>query len=486
MNSYDHDPLTLSADARIDALVESERDIARVQARQVRVIAAIADDPCADAVAPALEKEYFREEIRAALGESAITVSNRIMLARELTGRLSVTLTAVEDGSITLRHARLLAETAFALADADALDVQASVLPFAAGRDLAAFGRKVRREVFKRDHRSVEEQVAAALADRRVWMRPGYPCLTQVGALLPADGAQLLMTAIDLVASRNPADDGRTADQQRADALVQLAVDALNGYASCAHCPRGSDGVIGNDNSEHDYGAGARIGAAGHGTGPGGGSGGGDRSTQPRWQGARPTIQVTVALSTLLGLDEQPGELDGYGPVPADLALRMAAEDGATWRRLVTDNLGHLLDYGRTTYRPPADLRNYVIARDRTCMFPTCNRRACRCEIDHVRAWEDGGQTSAENLTVLCCRHHHGKHEAGWQLRRLPDGGIEWTSPTGHVYMVPASTYPIDTTHDVYTRNDNTEHPATQGDPDPPTDPPTDSDADSADDEPPF
>ncbi|MEO8888095.1 MAG: DUF222 domain-containing protein [Jatrophihabitantaceae bacterium] len=257
--------------------------------------------------------------------------------------------------------------------------------------------------------------------------------------------------------------------------LVQLAVDALNGYTHCSSCSCRSDGVVRNDNGEH--------------TGPSGGGGGGDRSTLPRWQGARPTIQVTVALSTLLGLDEQPGELDGYGPVPADLALRMAAEDGATWRRLVTDELGHLLDYGRTTYRPPTDLRDYVMARDRTCMFPTCNRRACRCEIDHVRAWEDGGQTNTANLTVLCCRHHHGKHEAGWQLSRLPDGSIEWTSPTGHVYLVPASTYPIDTTHEVYIRNDNTEHPATEDDPDPPSDPDSDNDNaadDNADDEPPF
>jgi hypothetical protein len=45
----------------------------------------------------------------------------------------------------------------------------------------------------------------------------------------------------------------------------------------------------------------------------------------------RPTVNVTVALSTLLGLDAQPGELDGYGPIPAEPALRMAGEQGATW-----------------------------------------------------------------------------------------------------------------------------------------------------------
>jgi hypothetical protein len=115
-------------------------------------------------------------------------------------------------------------------------------------------------------------------------------------------------------------------------------------------------------------------------------------------------------------------------------------------------------------------------------MFPTCTRTACRCELDHVRPWSEGGHTNARNLVALCCRHHHGKHEAGWQLERLADGSIKWTSPTGHTYLVPAPTYPLDTTFDLYPPDDNTEHPASDTDPDPPeqdSDPPSD-------DEPPF
>jgi hypothetical protein len=90
----------------------------------------------------------------------------------------------------------------------------------------------------------------------------------------------------------------------------------------------------------------------------------------PREHGLRPSVQVTVALSTLLGLDEQPGELAGSGPIPASVARRIAADETGTWRRLITDERGHLLDYGRTTYRPPKDLADHVIARDRTCRHP--------------------------------------------------------------------------------------------------------------------
>ncbi|MGH8961865.1 MAG: DUF222 domain-containing protein [Jatrophihabitantaceae bacterium] len=184
----------------------------------------------------------------------------------------------------------------------------------------------------------------------------------------PADGGQLLRTAVDVAADRAGPDDPRTRDQRRADALIQLAVDALNGFAGCPGC------VAADDN--------------------------GERSSAPRWQGARPNIQVSVPLSTLLSLDEEPGELDGHGPIRAELARRIAADQHGTWRRLVTDELGHLLDYGRTSYRPPTDLREFVTARDRTCRFPTCNRPAVRCELDHAIPWSDGGGTNGGKVAM--------------------------------------------------------------------------------------
>ena len=138
--------------------------------------------------------------------------------------------------------------------------------------------------------------------------------------------------------------------------------------------------------------------------------------------------------------------MDGTGPIPASVARRIAADETGTWRRLVTDEMGRLLDYGRSTYRPPKDLAEHVIARDRTCRFKNCNRKSCRCELDHVLAWDEGGLTSEPNLHGLCGRHHHGKHQAGWRPDRLDDGTIEWTSPTGHKYVEEAATYPIDRT----------------------------------------
>ncbi len=103
--------------------------------------------------------------------------------------------------------------------------------------------------------------------------------------LLPDTGATTFMTAVDALARRVPCDDDRTADQRRADAVVQLALNTLHGSVA---------------------------------------------DELPREHGLRRSVQVTVALSTLLGLDEQPGELAGSGPIPASVARRIAADQTGT------------------------------------------------------------------------------------------------------------------------------------------------------------
>ena len=51
--------------------------------------------------------------------------------------------------------------------------------------------------------------------------------------------------------------------------------------------------------------------------------------------GQRPSIQVTIAASTLMGLDAQPAELDGYGAITAAMARRIASDPTAQWRVLL-------------------------------------------------------------------------------------------------------------------------------------------------------
>ena len=121
--------------------------------------------------------------------------------------------------------------------------------------------------------------------------------------------------------------------------------------------------------------------------------------------------------------------------VPAMTAWALAA--GGTWRRLITDPAsGVVIDVGRTRYRPPAGLADLVRARDRACVFPTCQTPAERCDIDHLTAWSQGGTTSLDNLATLCEAHHRLKHTPGWALTRdQASGTLSWHTPDKTVYQ---------------------------------------------------
>jgi hypothetical protein len=186
---------------------------------------------------------------------------------------------------------------------------------------------------------------------------------------------------------------------------------------------------------------------------------------------SRPVVRVTVPASALLGLDDAPGDLTGFGPVPADTA-RLIAQD-ATWQRLVTDPVtGVLADYSTTTYQPGRVLRAAVEARDDTCTFPGCDTPAERCDLDHIEPFDhdhppenDGvaagtagrGQTSAWNLHALCRRHHLLKTHAGWGVVRDPATGITtWTTPTGRTHSRPPTV--LDTHVDIDQVDPDTSH----------------------------
>ena len=144
---------------------------------------------------------------------------------------------------------------------------------------------------------------------------------------------------------------------------------------------------------------------------------------------------MTVAATTLLGLDELPGELAGFGPIPASMAREIARE--GTWRRLLTDPAtGTLVERGAATYEPGADLTAFVIARDVTCTFMGCGQPAWRCELDHREPfdWDRPAdeQTTADNLDARCKHHHERKTSGGWSVRKVPGSGAsEWTDPLG-------------------------------------------------------
>jgi Domain of unknown function (DUF222) len=119
-------PRRLSTAGQIDALVAYERQTAWLAAQQYRLLAALADDAVSASATPAeaMDKEWIREDVRAALGLSAVNAGLRLAMARELTTRLSDTLPALERGEVSDRHVRALSDLTSGLSDDDARRVQ--------------------------------------------------------------------------------------------------------------------------------------------------------------------------------------------------------------------------------------------------------------------------------------------------------------------------------------------------------------------------
>ncbi len=130
----------------------------------------------------------------------------------------------------------------------------------------------------------------------------------------------------------------------------------------------------------------------------------------------------------------------------------------------MTDPLsGALLDHGRSTYRPPVALAEFVRARDVRCRSPICRRQAQNCELDHAIAWAEGGTTAENNLWAGCVHDHHLKHQPGWTVWLLRDGLVEWITPTGHHYITDPHDYrPIDDPDPPLLRRPTGMHPVTE------------------------
>jgi len=254
--------------------------------------------------------------------------------------------------------------------------------------------RRVRRAVLAIDPSTAEQRHRRVRAERRVEYHPGEDGMASLIALLPAPEAQLIYLRLTAATDLFPAEDCRTRDQQRADVFIDailcgLPLDAL-----------------------------------------------------PRVQGRRPAINVVISADTLLGLNDQPGHLTGYGPITAESARRLAADSSGTWRRLLTDpDTGALLDISPRRYRPAQRLCDYLAARDDVCVFPTCQQPAYRCEGDHTVPFTQGGRTRRDNLALTCRRHNNTKKTGtGWSYHHNPTGTFTWTTNTGHHYTSPTTT----------------------------------------------
>nr|WP_276610680.1 HNH endonuclease signature motif containing protein [Kineococcus siccus] len=392
---------------RLDAL--GLRAVAELRERRLAEHSGLApadvDDP-----AQLTADQVLATELCAALRIGSGTAHARITSARELTEDLPATLDAYAAGAIHFGHVAAVRGTSALLAErlvtADGTDGD----PLYADDAL----RRARAELEKTCLVGVERLSRAQLARRL----KRFLARAAGGHVLTVAHARQTTPFLRV----EPCDDGVNAHVSGFLPLAEgLRLDAyLDGCADATHPedPRGVD-AEGRTHARRrvdaflDSVSAARAGSS-----------------------AAPTAQVhvTVAATTLLGLDDDPAEVvtpTSAITVTADVARDLAAD--ATWRRILTDPVGAVLDVGARTYRPSADVARRVRARSTTCVFPGCVRPAQHCDLDHVTPFAQGGETTVDNLAPECRHHHRVKTHTRWRLRRR-DRGWRWTSPTGHTY----------------------------------------------------
>lgn len=157
-------------------------------------------------------------------------------------------------------------------------------------------------------------------------------------------------------------------------------------------------------------------------------------------QSCGPLVHITVAATTMLGLDALPATLHGPRgpvPIPADLARELAHRRGARWRRLLFDPDSGVATDLSPSYRPPPRMAEFVRARDgHRSRFPAS--AATRLELDHVEPWSGngaGGQTCANNLAAVGKRDHQLKTDRIVTVTGDANGRLTYRTGSGRRYV---------------------------------------------------
>jgi hypothetical protein len=427
----------------IDAVIGFDRVASWASARQAALLAEFArrrpgvHPLAANSDTPSRCSEFAPDEVALALRLSRMTATGRLVMAKTVVGDLPNTLAAWEAGVIDSLKARAITETSYLLAPALRGALEARVLPRAGTQTIAQLRAALTRAVLALDPKGAAERHQQRRQDRRVVVSPDEEGMASLWALLSAPDATAAYQRLCDLARGLGSEDPRGMDARRADLLVELLTGrrcAATGSCLTEDCPDDCDCA-----ADPAAPADPAVDLAVYRTAPT------DPATEPGQDSHRcspahatgpgkPLVSVVVPITMLLGLDDQPGELVGFGPIPAKLAREIAAQ--GTWRRLLTDPVsGTLLDYGRTTYTPPAGLADFVRARDLHCRNPICGQPAARADLDHTIPYQPDGTTSDHNLHASCRHHHRLKtHASGWRVDQHPDDRITWTIPTGHTY----------------------------------------------------
>jgi Domain of unknown function (DUF222) len=387
---------------RVDAIRALEELVCTATAAQAKLAADLdaSQRACqADAGVPAARRgRGVAAQVGLARRESHHRGQRHLGLAKIVVTELPQTWVAWRTGRISEWTATLIARETACLTRQDRMSVDAVVAGDPARLEAMGLREVVaacQAEAARLDVEAMVKRRRRAEADRHVSLRPAPDAMTWLTALLPVkDGVAVLAALTRAAGTARAAGDPRSKGQVMADTLVSSALGEREGT-------------------------------------PGGGV----------------ALNLVMSDHTLFGdgtAAEEPAHIEGFGPIPAELAREIVTgactRGEQIWlRRLYTHpTTGELVTMDARSRLFRNSLARLIRLRDQTCRTPWCE--APIRHTDHPQGVEQDGQTSTLNGQGLCEACNYAKQAPGWHARPTPTTSppgrhqIETTTPTGHTH----------------------------------------------------
>ena len=336
-------------------------------------------------------------EIALARGDSPSCGNRHLGFAKALVHEMPHTLAALECGALSEWRATLIVRESACLSVADRRTLDAEMCADVAGlegkgnKQIASSAKEI---ACRLDVQAVVDRAAKAEAQRNVSIRPAPEAMTLVSALLP------VKQGVSVYAALKRAADTTFDDRSRGQVMADTLVERVTG--------------------------------------------------RPAEEPEPIAVNLVMTDQALFGQDNCPALVDGYGPIPAEIARKLVssavvdARSKATLRRLYRHpRSGALVAMESRSRCFPKGLALFIGLRDQTCRTPYCD--APIRHRDHAVPSSRGGPTHVLNGLGMCAHCNYVKESPGWQVSTCEVDGVhtaEFVTPTGAHYWSTAPPLP--------------------------------------------
>lgn len=376
----------------VQQLEKAKRALAALQAKATHeFVQQRQAQEAAEQVPTSEQLKGIEAEVGLARQESAFIGAGLTHTATALCTVLPNTLAALASGRVSEYHARIVAEQTNHLSDAHRLEIDAAIMHRLGRASSSQLRKLLQGHAYRLDPKAAEQRAAQNARRRRVCMEPATDGMVSVSAELPTHQGLAVMDALkkrtdQRLAAAHSTPDTSGSSLDREQVMADIFVELLTGQTTASAV-----------NAE---------------------------------------VVVLIHDTTVLGADNIPAWVPGYGPLPAGMVKHWLTDPDMqkSLRRMYTrPQDGQIVALESTRRRFPDGLTKMLRIRDDQCATPWCNSPVE--DADHRHSWSKGGTTSWANSTGLCRRCNQRKENTGWAYTGTPDNLIV-TTPTGHSYSV--------------------------------------------------